>query len=911
MGFGSELKKSSKLENSKIVKERTVLPGENEMLKHQDKIKRKNRVNTGDSDQPSKLKQNADNRRILDKTKLSRNERPYCVREGGTNDELVKYMSKLPGYLQHMETGGNVQEKALNVGVLDWGRLEKWKPNQKHNPATERSVGSSISNDLVSKNTIRSSAFPAAVESETLAHQSKQRHLPRSSNYPPQKDDLSRYFIPSTQKSKHCQDFGTAFQGTLDGQEKILGSYKSRDVGLEKGKRENRNRKAVSRKGSSTSNSGDNGFLIRPSMVEVGACDGESRKSARGMAEIDITEKVADHIITSNRGSSLRKLRHGFSHHSRETLNTENDIDGKIAVDLPESGTDLAHQPLPGENGNIVLLLPKKCSQNSIPEEYRASFNRNLTGNRNSLSGDLSPKEVHAVELSSEIPYSCPLPSRAEDDPSQTPPCSLKVSNRPSKGKSAEQESSKLANGNTVESLDTDQEMAEVAHGKGRTPSPNRRFNFSLGRMARSFSFKEGSSVLHLNSPYVSVKSGPVTSGGSACLDNSKTGIIPRHSRTKSSPLRRILDPLLKPRGLKAIHSTEPDEPFRESVDSVSSCSLSANYSVHSENDKASTTQAFVQLSTKNGLPMFRFVANNSNILAIALRNSAPSEKDGAGLNFTFYSVSEIKKKGGRWMSQGGKGRTPGYAYNVVGQMKDHSSSMNLNGQSSGRQYMAREFILFGVELKQTDQTSPTFAANRELAAVVVKMPIERLDLNPEEGNREKFLVEKGCSEDLPENGCLCYQDENNVTVILPSGVHGLPDKGFPSPLINRWRSGGLCDCGGWDIGCRLHILSNQKHCNALVTSEACSVSNRFQLFIEGGSQQNSPVFSLTTVDKGIYSVEFSSLISLLQACFFSASIICCQKSFDQQEGRYEKIYHKNQNGRVQQKHATLIFAEV
>ncbi|KAF5747586.1 hypothetical protein HS088_TW05G00311 [Tripterygium wilfordii] len=173
------------------------------------------------------------------------------------------------------------------------------------------------------------------------------------------------------------------------------------------------------------------------------------------------------------------------------------------------------------------------------------------------------------------------------------------------------------------------------------------------------------------------------------------------------------------------------------------------------------------------------------------------------------------------------------------------------------------------------------FLPNRELAAIVVKTPTGKLNLNPVQRKSKKVLMENDCFEDFSENGCLCYLDENNA---YNSITHGMPNKGFPSPLIKRWRSGSLCDCGGWDIGCRLHILSNQKHCNALVTSEACSVSNCFQLFIEGGSQQNNPIFSLTAVDKGIYSVEFSLLISLLQACFISASVICCQKSFDQKE---------------------------
>lgn len=48
------------------------------------------------------------------------------------------------------------------------------------------------------------------------------------------------------------------------------------------------------------------------------------------------------------------------------------------------------------------------------------------------------------------------------------------------------------------------------------------------------------------------------------------------------------------------------------------------------------------------------------------------------------------------------------------------------------------------------------------------------------------------------------------VTLILPMGDHGSPGGGAkgPSSLIERWRSGGSCECGGWDLGCGLKVLS-------------------------------------------------------------------------------------------------------
>jgi hypothetical protein len=76
----------------------------------------------------------------------------------------------------------------------------------------------------------------------------------------------------------------------------------------------------------------------------------------------------------------------------------------------------------------------------------------------------------------------------------------------------------------------------------------------------------------------------------------------------------------------------------------------------------------------------------------------------------------------------------------------------------------------------------------------------------------------------------LSSQNLINTTVILPSGIHSLPNKGGPSSLLQRWRSGGSCDCGGWDLGCKLRILVNQNPINKSSPSKACSAIDKFEL---------------------------------------------------------------------------------
>lgn len=54
------------------------------------------------------------------------------------------------------------------------------------------------------------------------------------------------------------------------------------------------------------------------------------------------------------------------------------------------------------------------------------------------------------------------------------------------------------------------------------------------------------------------------------------------------------------------------------------------------------------------------------------------------------------------------------------------------------------------------------------------------------------------------------------MKVIVPTGNHGLPDteNSCPTPILQRWRSGGGCDCSGWDMGCHLFVLESPELTN-------------------------------------------------------------------------------------------------
>ena len=56
-------------------------------------------------------------------------------------------------------------------------------------------------------------------------------------------------------------------------------------------------------------------------------------------------------------------------------------------------------------------------------------------------------------------------------------------------------------------------------------------------------------------------------------------------------------------------------------------------------------------------------------------------------------------------------------------------------------------------------------------------------------------------------------QCKTSITALVPADIHGLPKikSSGPSPLIEWWRLGGKCDCGGWDLGSALTLLHDRK----------------------------------------------------------------------------------------------------
>ncbi|XP_078435905.1 uncharacterized protein LOC144706759 [Wolffia australiana] len=240
-----------------------------------------------------------------------------------------------------------------------------------------------------------------------------------------------------------------------------------------------------------------------------------------------------------------------------------------------------------------------------------------------------------------------------------------------------------------------------------------------------------------------------------------------------------------------------------------------------SSSNGGSRKQALLRVSWKDGVPLLTFSANESEILAATRK----MESEGGEVAYTFYCVLRGRKKvSGGWMTQGRKREL---VSNVVGRM-------NVAGDRT------TEFVLLGPGLFPTADGKSDGCRSSELAAVVVG-----------------------------EGG-------GSTVALLPRIVHGRGAGGAKAAtLVERWRSGGRCDCGGWDAGCPLTVL------RAPSPEKTRGGRRRIELFSPGGrgkgaafSIASSSSSSSSSSREGVYTVEFDGSITDLQALAVCVAVL-------------------------------------
>lgn len=176
---------------------------------------------------------------------------------------------------------------------------------------------------------------------------------------------------------------------------------------------------------------------------------------------------------------------------------------------------------------------------------------------------------------------------------------------------------------------------------------------------------------------------------------------------------------------------------------------------------------------------------------------------------------------------------------------------------------------------------------NFELAAIVVKDHLH--DNQPKEtgGWGLKFLKKSGSRQkiDPPETLVHCKSGtrhngdcSTSMNILIPAGLHGGPrtKNCGPSSLTERWRSGGHCDCGGWDIGCPLTILNTRSNRDDILPQVETLECKSFDLF-QQGSGHAAPTLRIINVRDGLYFIHSQPPLSALQTFSIAVAIIHSQ----------------------------------
>lgn len=867
MEYHPDLKRHSRDEKSYRTSAKTALPLAGQTVDLQDGFEQE-KPNLSHADLHHEITRNAKD--VSPRTSAN-HQKQRIGRKGTKEDELVKYMSKVPNYL---EKGKNPQEKVLNVGVLDWGRLEKWLCSHKHMPHSDGRSSLSSSN-LYSSSSMDASAshsgrgYISSPSHQRIRRPSLQLHLTSSPV------DVPQSVKSIGQNVQKFQDLRDAESNTFNNQGKFIFGKTHSETKLE----------------------------------ELKGIDSDS-------------------MICRETRALPNRVKYEVASTTKVKLKTQDGQYAKRAEKRQEGNQDVADQFVPGKQETVVLHLASDNPQSNVsrapnPSDLTITLGQRPAETRRRSFSERS-KDTESCEvddnklLQAKQTFLIDAKIDSSSKRSQSVPRSAKIGICPSGGRNLEDRKSTT----TINKFTANEPLMglDLKVGKGetekvRSTSPFHRLSFGVGKVGKSSGSKEASALPQLNTSYVSCQSGSENAVTSSDLDTSSSDKGNASSRARSSPLRRLLDPILKSRPTNGHSNSDPLPKDSISKDKTSNSSAGRPYSLNvaaqSGKVKLSLTscatinvtdslqekkrgseaaQALLRVAVKNGQPLFTFaVDNESDILAATLNKISTSRKEDYSCLYRFFTFQEVKKKNGRWLNHRGKGQIYDYIPNVVAQMKVRGScSSNLIKENYVDHFSMREFVLSSVELRPVDWQTSDLQPNNELAAIIVNIPMRisrRSDMqedHPEEGltdNLPEVKSDSNCGTKIQNHPCIISQDIG-ATVILPSGVHAVPHKGEPSSLIQRWRSGGSCDCGGWDLGCKLRILANG---NQLIgkagSSKACSTSNHFALFYQGGLEDKRPLFSLAPFKDGIYSVEFNSSLSLLQAFSICIAVLDGRKA--------------------------------
>ncbi|KAD4384690.1 hypothetical protein R6Q59_011167 [Mikania micrantha] len=356
--------------------------------------------------------------------------------------------------------------------------------------------------------------------------------------------------------------------------------------------------------------------------------------------------------------------------------------------------------------------------------------------------------------------------------------------------------------------------------------------------------------------------------------------------KTRFSPFRKMLDPFTKSKSQKSPLGSAIEEPneatsvntrnttLRKSLlndfsntegDCQSSCS-----SIASSSASPAHLSGSLKLRNKNGAPYFEFSVKNPHDVWVAKKWNMG---DGFNWVYTFHMAQNRRKS--NVSGRGSKDhRSKEFLTLAQMQVSCYLCTEIINSEAFNNS-MLTEFVLYDLARQRQSVTLTSDGLNPESNEVVDQAkvnsqtnlstsnpwPVE--DLHPDLESAAIVLHET-----KTDSGCLT---PGEVSVVIPSGNHGLPsdESQRVKPLLDRWRLGGGCDCGGWDMGCPLVVFDSP----GLKRSESRNKNHHVEIFLKG-NKENTPALTMKLTDEGQYVVDFHAKLSSLQAFSICVAIL-------------------------------------
>ncbi|XP_057775916.1 uncharacterized protein LOC130994839 [Salvia miltiorrhiza] len=276
-----------------------------------------------------------------------------------------------------------------------------------------------------------------------------------------------------------------------------------------------------------------------------------------------------------------------------------------------------------------------------------------------------------------------------------------------------------------------------------------------------------------------------------------------------------------------------------------------------------------LKMGSKHGAPFFQFSVKSPEDFYVA---KTWKVENASTWIYTFHVFPNRRKRG----ASGWGLKECSRESSMVGwmQVSCHLHT-EFEGAGQSNDSMMTEFVLYDVlhsrkSIGDTGQfMSSKLHPELEIAAIIMQAPLEKREsLKFKSGDKKIDETSPNlldhCRVVKAKEGVSDTSNPGKMHVVIPAGNHSLPASGSrgPSPLLDRWRSGGGCDCGGWDMACPLSVFTNK-----------IAEEHRTELFVQG-RRDNTPAFTMRVIEGGKYAVDFHAQLSSLQAFSICVAIL-------------------------------------